>query len=136
MAALPTPCPPVRPNCRSRVPFGLAPIVGAVLGLAASGAGHAGDCPADVNGDTLVDGVDLGVVLAFWGEPPALFPPADINGDGAIDAADLTLVLGAWGECPVVGCPTEFAWQPGFEQAPVQYWGTGVYALKTFNDGR
>ena len=136
MAALPTPCPPVRPNCRSRVPFGLAPIVGAVLGLAASGAGHAGDCPADVNGDTLVDGVDLGVVLAFWGEPPALFPPADINGDGAIDAADLTLVLGAWGECPFVGCPTEFAWQPGFEQAPAQYWGTGVYALETFNDGR
>jgi len=136
MVALPTPCRPSHPSRRSRVPFGLAPIVGAVFGLAASGAGHAGDCPADVNGDTSVDGVDLGVVLAFWGEPPELFPTADINGDGAIDAADLTLVLGAWGECSVVGCAGEFAWQPGFEQAPAQYWGAGVYALEAFDDGR
>jgi hypothetical protein len=53
-------------------------------------------CPGDLNGDTVVDGADLGQLLGAWGGGPG---PADLNGDGAVDGADLGLLLGAWGAC-------------------------------------
>ncbi len=53
-------------------------------------------CPADLNGDTAVDGADLGLLLAAWGETGGA---GDLNCDGAIDNADLGLLLSAWGEC-------------------------------------
>ncbi|HMN96053.1 MAG TPA: multiheme c-type cytochrome [Phycisphaerales bacterium] len=49
--------------------------------------------PADLNGDGVVDGADLGLLLGAWGTPG----PGDINGDGIVDGADLGLLLGAWG---------------------------------------
>jgi endonuclease/exonuclease/phosphatase family metal-dependent hydrolase len=52
-------------------------------------------CEADLNGDNLVDGADLGLLLGAWGGSG----PADLNGSGAIDGADLGLLLGAWGPC-------------------------------------
>jgi CxxC motif-containing protein (DUF1111 family) len=52
-------------------------------------------CPADVSGDGTVNGFDLSLVLAGWGNPGA----ADLNGDGTIDGLDLTAVLAAWGPC-------------------------------------
>lgn len=48
--------------------------------------------PADINGDGIVDGSDLGLLLAGWG---AASP--DINGDGIVDGSDLGLLLAAWG---------------------------------------
>lgn len=55
-------------------------------------------CPADIapgDGDGLVDGVDLGSVLAGWGAAGS----ADITLDGIVDAADLAALLADWGGC-------------------------------------
>ncbi len=57
-------------------------------------------CPADLNGDGVVDGVDLGTLLGAWGPCPAAACPADFNADGAVDGIDLGFLLGAWGACP------------------------------------
>jgi hypothetical protein len=56
-----------------------------------------GGCPGDANGDGVVDGADLGALLAAWGAgaPPAL----DFDGDGAVTGADLGALLGLWGAC-------------------------------------
>lgn len=55
-------------------------------------------CPADLNGDGVVNGADLGVMLAAWGVCPA--PCAsDLNHDGVVDGADLGVLLAAWGPC-------------------------------------
>lgn len=48
--------------------------------------------PADLNGDTRVDGADLGVLLGQFG----IDGSADINNDGTVDGADLGLMLAAW----------------------------------------
>ena len=53
-------------------------------------------CPADLSGDGVVDGADLGSLLAAWGTPNAA---ADINDDGTVDGADLGALLAAWGSC-------------------------------------
>ena len=53
--------------------------------------------PADLNGDGVVDGADLGLLLGAWGPCPPGGCPADLNGDGVVDGADLGLLLGAWG---------------------------------------
>ena len=50
--------------------------------------------PADLNGDGVVDGADLGLLLGAWGTSG---PAADLNEDGTVDGADLGLLLGAWG---------------------------------------
>jgi len=52
-------------------------------------------CPADLNGDGVVDGADLGLLLGSWGGPGA----SDLNDDGTTDGADLGLLLGSWGAC-------------------------------------
>jgi hypothetical protein len=50
--------------------------------------------PADLNGDGVVDGADLGLLLGEWGACQGC--GGDLNGDGAVDGADLGLLLGAW----------------------------------------
>lgn len=50
--------------------------------------------PADVNGDGVVDGLDLSVVLSVWGTTN---PAGDINGDGQVSGADLTMLFSDWG---------------------------------------
>jgi len=55
-------------------------------------------CPADINGDDLVNVNDLLAVISSWG---ATGPnPADINGDSIVDVNDLLAVVSAWGVCP------------------------------------
>lgn len=54
-------------------------------------------CPADLNGDDLVDGADLGLLLGSWGATGG--SAADLDGSGTVDGADLGLLLGAWGAC-------------------------------------
>lgn len=56
-------------------------------------------CIGDLNGDGVVDGGDLGIMLAYWGSCGKGPCPADFNGDGAVDGADLGLILSAWGDC-------------------------------------
>ncbi|MCX5641515.1 MAG: dockerin type I domain-containing protein, partial [Planctomycetota bacterium] len=57
------------------------------------------DCPNDLNGDRIVDGSDLAIVLSNWGASNTT-NIADINHDGTVDGQDLALVLSAWGPCP------------------------------------
>ena len=55
---------------------------------------------SDLNLNGIVDGGDLGVLLAFWGTVSPAFPRADINRDGVVNGADLGLLLAFWGPCP------------------------------------
>ena len=52
-------------------------------------------CPGDFNGDGVVDGGDLGLMVAGWGTSEY-----DLTGDGLTDGADLGMMFSAWGECP------------------------------------
>ena len=77
-----------------------------IVGVGGYAAGNAGtglltvlgpedpDCPGDYNGDGVVDGADLTILLGDWGGGAA-----DLNGDGIVDGADLTILLGNWGDC-------------------------------------
>ena len=49
---------------------------------------------SDLNGDGLVNGADLGLLLAAWGTCDGC--PEDINGDGFVTGADLGLMLSDW----------------------------------------
>jgi len=49
----------------------------------------------DLNGDGVVDGADLGILLQSWG--PCAACPADLNEDGVVDGADLGILLQNWG---------------------------------------
>ena len=51
------------------------------------------DGPFDLNGDGVVDGGDLGEVLADWGMSES---PADFNADGIVNGGDLGLLLAQW----------------------------------------
>jgi hypothetical protein len=53
----------------------------------------------DLNLNGIVDGGDLGILLAFWGPVSPAFPRADINRDGVVNGADLGIVLAFWGPC-------------------------------------
>ena len=53
-------------------------------------------CQADINGDRVVDGGDLSVLLGYWG---LVYNPADLNSDGEINGADLSILLSLWGDC-------------------------------------
>ena len=57
-------------------------------------------CPGDLNHDSQLNGADVGVLLAFWGEVTANTPAgADINRDGVVNGADLGVLLSRWGPC-------------------------------------
>lgn len=66
--------------------------------------GEADDCPADLNGDGVVNTQDFALFLNLWA---AGDPAADWNGDGVVDTADFTAFLNDWaaafqngGQCP------------------------------------
>jgi hypothetical protein len=50
--------------------------------------------PGDFNGDGVVDGNDLGIMLATWGA--CVGCPTDMNNDGAVDGNDLGQLLSLW----------------------------------------
>lgn len=57
-------------------------------------------CAGDLNGDGVVNGADLSILLGLWGTPSVPMPPGlDIDCDGKVTAADLAGLLGAWGPC-------------------------------------
>lgn len=45
----------------------------------------------DLNGDGMVDGIDLAILLAGWGTPSG-----DLDGDAIVTGSDLAMVLAAW----------------------------------------
>ncbi len=71
-------------------------------------------CVGDLNGDGVIDGADLGLLLNQWNTGGS----ADLNGDGVVDGADLGLMLNGWGDCskdlvihsvePAFGGPGDF----------------------------
>jgi hypothetical protein len=72
---------------------GGAAVTQSFAALLASGCEAPASNPADLNGDGVVSGADLGLLLGAWGLPG----PADLNGDGTVSGADLGLLLGVWG---------------------------------------
>jgi hypothetical protein len=67
----------------------------------ADGIPDACQCLADINGDGMADGADLGQLLSQWGpvQPNATSDRCDLNADGRIDGADLGVMLSGWGSC-------------------------------------
>jgi hypothetical protein len=57
------------------------------------------DCHADVNGDAVIDALDIALVAAAQGTNCAACPE-DVNGDGVVDATDWAIVLNSLGLCP------------------------------------
>ena len=55
-------------------------------------------CAGDLNGDALVNGEDLGLLLGSWGACAGCI--ADLNAAGLVNGEDLGVQLGSWGECP------------------------------------
>ena len=53
-------------------------------------------CSGDLDGDSVVDGDDLLVVLANWATTG---PEGDADGSGTVDGDDLLIILGGWGGC-------------------------------------
>lgn len=54
-------------------------------------------CPADINGDNVVNVSDLLAVINAWGACAGC--PADINGDNVVNVSDMLAVINAWGPC-------------------------------------
>lgn len=50
---------------------------------------------ADLNGDGVVDGMDLAELLSYWGVCPSPCPP-DFNNDGQVNGEDLAFILASW----------------------------------------
>jgi hypothetical protein len=59
-----------------------------------NGVPDACDSPADLNGDGVVNGADLGLLLSAWGSGGL----GDLDGSGTVDGSDLGLLLAAWGD--------------------------------------
>jgi hypothetical protein len=59
------------------------------------------ECIADLYTDGVVNGVDLGALLAYWGPTTssAASQRADLNRDGVVDGIDLGYQLSRWGPC-------------------------------------
>jgi hypothetical protein len=55
------------------------------------------ECVGDVDRDGRVNVDDIVAVIIAWGDGAT--SPADLNGDGIVNAIDLALVLGGYGEC-------------------------------------
>ncbi|MEY4212244.1 MAG: hypothetical protein RL458_469 [Pseudomonadota bacterium] len=70
-------------------------------------------CPGDISGNGMVNGADLGLVLAAWGSDGTDEPGSDINADGLVNGADLAFVIGAFGPCITVP-----SWATLIEAAP------------------
>ena len=52
---------------------------------------------ADINGDFVVNGLDLAMVLSAWGTCGTTNCAEDFDGNGAVDGADLSLLMANWG---------------------------------------
>ena len=57
-----------------------------------------GTCDGDMNGDSVVDVLDLLGVIFAWG--PCNGCAEDFDGSGVVNVDDLLLVISAWGPCP------------------------------------
>ena len=58
----------------------------------------AASCDADLDGDGVVGGSDLGLLFVEWGPCPGACK-ADLDGDGVVGGSDLGLLFVRWGDC-------------------------------------
>ena len=49
----------------------------------------------DLDLSGMIDGADIALLLAYWGNPNA--PVGDLNGDGTVNGVDLAILLANWG---------------------------------------
>lgn len=56
-------------------------------------------CATDLNGDGFINGADLTILLAAWGDCEVIECTGDLSGDGSVGGADLTILLSDWGVC-------------------------------------
>ncbi|MEY5061942.1 MAG: hypothetical protein RIS45_1863 [Planctomycetota bacterium] len=73
------------------IPYFCAPHC--VFGMVGSITVQAAANPADLDGNGVVNGADLAILLNAWG---AAGGAGDIDGNGTVDAADLSALLSAW----------------------------------------
>lgn len=50
----------------------------------------------DLNGDGVVNALDLSILLSNWGKTGATAAQGDLNGDGVVNALDLSILLTNW----------------------------------------
>jgi hypothetical protein len=66
-----------------------------------NGAPDTCECIGDINVDDIINGGDLGVLLAYWGlttnAPTSI--ACDLNADGVVNGSDLGSLLAYWGPC-------------------------------------
>ena len=76
-------------------------------------------CDGDIVTDGLVNGADLGTLLAYWGFTTSgqYSQASDINDDGRVDGSDLGVLLSNWGVCQYPGV-TVPAWATLIEAMP------------------
>ena len=55
-------------------------------------------CIGDIYHDGIINGADLGIVLAEWG-PVTPTTNSDLDHNGRVDGADLGILLSRWGLC-------------------------------------
>lgn len=53
-------------------------------------------CVADLNGDGIVNAIDLSFLLGAWAQGDLL---ADLDNNAVLNGADLAILLGSWGPC-------------------------------------
>ncbi|MFO0874159.1 MAG: hypothetical protein U0575_09330 [Phycisphaerales bacterium] len=56
-------------------------------------------CPGDLDGDGVVGGFDLALMVLEWLKPTPCDMKADLTGDGKVNGDDLGKLLKAWGPC-------------------------------------
>jgi hypothetical protein len=59
------------------------------------------ECIGDIYVDGIINGGDLGVLLAYWGPTTsaAASIACDLNVDGVVNGSDLGILLAYWGPC-------------------------------------
>lgn len=86
-------------DCNSNgVPDAIDIGTGTVMDVNGDGTPDQCQCLLDLNGDHVVNGIELATLLANWG-PVAAGNVADVNHDGLVSGFDLAIVLSAWGPC-------------------------------------
>ena len=84
-------------RCSFRSLTTLSALAACAAALAVTPTARAQSCVGDLNGDRIVNGPDLGILLGQWEQ----VGPGDLDGNGVVDGADLGIMLGAWGRCAV-----------------------------------
>ena len=76
-------------------------LAGQLSDLNGNGVPDTCECIGDVQVDRVVNGADLGLLLAYWGPTAhtAASEACDLNGDGRVDGSDLGMLLANWGAC-------------------------------------